>query len=213
MGKAIWGTSGGFQGKNGANIGRWVEGQNQVGPLPHPSQKPATTGQISSRAKFTFLTSFVNRIAPLVKTGLAFVLKPRQSAVNAAFEDNYANVTGVYPAFTMNYPGFLFSKGLLSVPASPEVEAAVAAQVEFNWLASFNEGYGAATDTISVMIYNPAKDQFVFKTAAALRSALTYTLMVPADFSGDLVHCYVSAVAADGERVSNSYYTASVTVM
>ena len=57
MGKAIWGTSGGFQGKNGANVDRWLDGQNIVGPLPHPSHTPATTAQINQRIKFALVTS------------------------------------------------------------------------------------------------------------------------------------------------------------
>jgi len=213
MGISIWGMSSGFQGKNGGNIGRWVDGKNVVGPLPHPSQKPATQGQLDSRAKFSLLTSFVNAMLPLVDAGMQFVRTGGQTSSNAAFKVNYPNVTGVSPNFTMDYPKVVFSKGSLSKPGTPEVETAVVAEVKFNWTNVFNEGYGAGTDEISVMVYNPLKDQFVFKTAAAVRSALTYTLLLPADFSGDTVQCYISAVAADGKKVSDSQFIGAIAIL
>lgn len=41
---------------------------------------------------------------------------------------------------------------------------------------------------------------------AVPRSALTYTMNLPADYGGDTVHAYMSFVAADGKMASNSKY-------
>ena len=90
---------------------------------------------------------------------------------------------------------------------------AVAATIQFNLLATLATGIGALTDMATVVVYNEAKDQFVTLANAAARSALTYNLSVPADFSGDDVQCYISFVAADGKTASDSSYLGEFTVL
>ena len=214
MGIQHWGAFGGFQKKTGALVGHWVNGQNVITAVPHPSLEPPTVKQLDVRAKFRLVQSFVLMMGPLVKTGYEFVRKEKQSAMNAAFSYNYRNaLTGVSPNFVMDYPKVVYSRGMLSEAYNPEVATTVPAELTFSWLNEFSEGFGDGTDRATVMAYNPAKDKFVFKTGAVARSALTYTLLVPGDFAGDNVHCYMSFVTMDGKRVSESVYVGMISVM
>lgn len=214
MGIQVWGAFGGFQRKTGALVGHWTNGQNVITAVPHPSQKPPSTAQLNQRAKFRLLVLFMSWISPIIRTGFQNAHEEKQSAFNAAFRVNYKNaITGVAPNFTIDYPEFAYSKGRLSGAYGVVVEASVVAQLEFNWLATLGTGIGGPTDMATIVVYNPAKDMFTSLVGAAARSALTYTLILPADFSGDMVHCYISFVSANGKLTSDSFYVAGLTVL
>lgn len=213
MGKAIWGTSGGFQGKNGANVGRWLDGQNIVGPLPHPTSTPPTIAQVNQRAKFGMMTSWLRVLKGVIRSGFN-VRKVRLSPWSAAVAYNlkYA-VTGVAPNFTVDYPAVLFCKGELSKPLDVTVTSVVGADVTFDWDPVFNPGFGAATDKATFVAYNPMKDLFVVLTGAATRATGTYTLQMPSLFTGDQVQCYMSMLSEDGKVSSDSVYAGAVTAL
>jgi hypothetical protein len=209
-----WGAFGGFQNKTGALVGHYTNGQNVITAIPHPSQKPASIAQINQRAKFRTVVSFLRRMTGLIRVGFQDAHERKQNAFNAAFSYNYAAaVAGVAPNFTIDFPEFMYSKGNLSGAYAGNVLVAVAATIQFNWLATLATGIGALTDMATVVVYNEAKDQFVTLANAAARSALTYNLLVPGDFSGDDCHCYISFVAADGKTASDSLYLGPFTVL
>jgi hypothetical protein len=214
MGIQIWGAFGGFQKKTGALVGHWLKGQNVITAIPHPSQKPPTQAQLDQRAKFKLIVSWLSWINALVKTGFAEARKEKQSPMNAAVAYNYANaITGVSPNFTIDYAKAAYSKGRLSPAYNPSVSTSVADEITFDWSADFNTGFGAATDLATLVAYNPDKNRFVYLSAAAARSALTFTLDMPADFAGDLVYCYISFVSANGKMLSDSTYIGVVTML
>ncbi|MES2454933.1 MAG: DUF6266 family protein [Bacteroidota bacterium] len=214
MGRAIWGTSGGFQGKNGANIGRWVGGQNVVGPLPHPSLTPPSVPQLNQRAKFGLMITFLSWISPIIRVGFQNEHKEKQSAFNAAFVYNFRNaILGSSAAnYTIDYPELLLSKGKLSKPDSAAMATTEDAQLDLTWTAYFQVGYGAATDKATFVVYNPAKGDFVTRVGAVVRSALSYDFVLPVSFSGDMVHVYMSFVSESGRVVSDSVYVGSTVV-
>lgn len=213
MGKAIWGTSGGFQGKNGANVGRWLDGQNIVGPLPHPSQNPPTTGQINQRAKFALVTGWLRLVKGIIRTGYN-VRRKKVTAWSTAVQYNLDNaVTGVAPNYEMNYPYVKFCKGELTVPMEATVTSLADAELKFDWSPEFNVDFGADTDKATMVVYNPDKGLFTLRIGAATRIAGTYTLHLPASFSGDEVQCYMSFLSADGEVSSDSVFVAAILVV
>ncbi|MES2457359.1 MAG: DUF6266 family protein [Bacteroidota bacterium] len=213
MGKAVWGTSGGFQGKNGANIGRWRNGDNIVGPLPHPSLVPPTTALINVRTKFSLVSTFLGWISPLIKIGFRDERVGNQSAMNVAFSYNYRNaLTGVAPSFAIDYPEVRFSQGKLGYPYNPGLATTEDAQLDLTWDATISGFYGGPTDLATILVYNPAKQMFVTRIGAAVRSVLSYDLALPVNFSGDMVHVYMSFVSADGEMVSDSIYVGGTVV-
>lgn len=214
MGKALWGTSGGFQGKNGANIGRWVNGQNIVGPLPHPSLLPPTTGQLNARAKFGLMVTFLSWISPLIKVGFQDAHKEKQTAFNAAFVYNYRNaVTGSSADnYTIDYPKVVYSKGRLGLSYLASMATTEDAQLDLSWVAGIANGIGKPTDLATFVVYNPAKELFVTAVGAAPRSALSFDMALPSTFSGDNVYVYMSFVSADGKMASDSLYMGTTVV-
>ncbi|TCD00532.1 DUF6266 family protein [Pedobacter psychroterrae] len=60
---------------------------------------------------------------------------------------------------------------------------------------------------LTVLVYNPVKDDFVRARNIAARSLETYTMHLPAEYSGDIVHIYVAFNSAtDQLLVSKSRY-------
>lgn len=207
MGIQHWGAFGGFQKKTGALVGHWTNGQNVITAIPHPSQNPPTVPQLNMRAKFKTIVDFSRRLTSLIRVGYQNSHKEKQSAFNAAFVDNYAKaITGVAPNYTVDYPKFKYSKGHLSIAYNADVASTALVPLKFNWLAYLNTGTGGPTDLATIVVYNPTKDQMVTQVNAAPRSALTYAMTVPADFSGDSVHTWISFVSADGKMASDSFY-------
>jgi hypothetical protein len=214
MGIQFWGAFGGFQKKTGALVGRRVNGQNVISALPHPSEVPPTDGQLSFRAKFKLVVVFQKWITPLIRTGFNEARKERQSAFNAAFVKNYRDaVVGAGLNWTIDYPKFVYSAGMLGNAENLMVEAATEAQLDFSWGADPDTGIGAATDKATFLIYNPTKDKFVLKADGALRSALSYELALPLSFSQDSVHIWMNFVSADGKMASNTVYAGSMAIV
>ncbi len=209
MGIQHLGAFGGFQGKAGPLVGHRVNGQNVITGVPYPSTKPPSQPQLDARSIFRILIDFIRPINSFLQVGFKHVKKEKQSAFNYAFKENYAAVAKVSP-FTIDYSKIILSKGHLDAPYLPEVSTAATFAVKFEWLADVGMGGGAATDRISVLVYNPMKDTFVGQMQVVPRSALSYTLLVPGDFSGDMVACWISAVSADGKVVSDSLYLGKV---
>lgn len=199
-------------GRTGNNVGRRVKGKNVFSMRPHPSSKPPTPPQINQRAKFGLMAGWLSWITPLINIGFKNY-EQNGSAMNAALSYNLQHaITGIAPNYLIDYAEILYSRGKLSPAFMAEVTAAAAA-VEFDWLDDFQPGYGELTDRVTVFVYNPAKDQYVTLPGAAARSALTFNLPLPADFSGDSVHCYISMVALQGGVVSDSAYLGTVTIL
>lgn len=214
MGIQHWGAFGGFQGRAGALVGRWKDGKNIISAIPHPSQTPATVAQVNQRTKFGMLVGFLRRMTGLIRVGFQNARDLGQTAFNAAFQENYYSaITGVAPNFTINYPGLMYSKGILSGAYNATVLIDTAATVKLSWTAQLATGIGSATDMATVVAYNPVKGQFVMLANAAARAALAYNLAVPPDFAGDDVHVWISMVRADGKMTSDSQYIGEFTIL
>lgn len=215
MGIQVWGAFGGFQKKAGPLVGRRVNGQNVISAIPHPSENPPSEAQLNARAKFSLVVTWLSWISPIIKVGFQNAHEEKQSAFNAAFVYNYRNaITGTTAAnFTIDYPEVMYSKGRLSVPYFPVMATTADAQLDISWLATIANGIGAPTDMATFVVYNPSKQLFVTVVGAAARSLLSYDMALPADFSGDNVHVYMSFVAASGKVTSDSVYLGATVVM
>ena len=193
-------------GRVGNHVGRKTKGRNVLGMRPSKSNKPPTALQLAQRQKFGLVTNWLVGIAELIETGFS-THKAEESDMNAAVSYHLKNaVTGVAPNFTMDYEKVIFSRGRVKEAASPNVTVAVAGTIGFSWLAGNPSKYNKPTDLAIVMVYSPDKEDFVTLQAAAPRSALTYNLLVPGDFSGDEVHVYIGFTSADGKLVGDSTY-------
>ncbi|HWW42245.1 DUF6266 family protein [Pedobacter sp.] len=213
MGKQFKGPFSGFVGKTGGLVGRYVKGQFIITSVPMRSKKPPTQQQLDQRSKFALIVNFCSYISELINIGFA-AHAVKLSAMNAAVAYNLDHaITGISPLFTLDYPHFSYSRGKLYNVSDVEVEALAGAKLKFTWTMSQNlVKLNNPSDQLSLLVYNPTKQQYVVLTHAALRSALTYTLQLPADFAPDDVYCYLALQSTDA-IVSNSYYAGNLAVL
>ncbi|WP_276091048.1 DUF6266 family protein [Pedobacter sp. JY14-1] len=214
MGVIHQGILGGFRNKTGSVVGAFWRSLNVMKGLPKKSSKPPTDAQKEVRDKFGLVTNFLSWISPLVEVGFKGLSGVR-TAMNAAVAYHIENaLTGVWPALNIDYTKVMFSKGKLALPSNITIATTVDAQIDFSWANLSNDGkYQDATDKATIMVYNPVKQEFVVLQQIVARSAMSYDLAVPANFSGDTVHCYISfnSVKTKG-LVSESYYAGALEV-
>jgi hypothetical protein len=215
MGKYLKGILGPFSGLVGTVVGATWNGIDVLRSRPKKSTKPATEAQQEQRDTFSLMNLFMGGVRDLIRIGFQAYHKG-QTPYNAAFKINIENaVIGVYPALTIDYPEVVLSKGgLLEVP---EMTMATTedAQLDFSWLnnADVTDPLNTnSTDKVCFVVYNPAKQHFVKKQGAALRSALSYDLVVPSMWSDDTVYVWAFFVNAAGKQVSDSVYVGSTSV-
>jgi hypothetical protein len=215
MGKFSKGILGPFSGKVGTVVGAVRDGEWTMRSLPSRSSKPATMAQLAQRAAFGLMIGFFRPIGAMLKLG--FMNRKRgQTANNAAMQYNLNEaIVGVYPALTLDYSKITLSRGALLEPPAMNVSAAEEAQLDFSWIsnAGTEPGNTNGTDALSIVAYNPVKDRFVAAPGVAARSAQTYELALPLDFSGDSVEVWVFFVKADGKAASDSVYLGDMIVV
>lgn len=213
MGKFLKGILGGFSGKVGNVVGASWQDINYLRSLPRKSTKPPTEAQLKQRMTFGLVMGFLRPIGILIKVGYQSYTG-NQTPMNAAMAYHLKDaVTGIYPNLAIDLPEVKFSKGNLLAAYLPEAEAALAGEVKFNWLNNAPVGSTNGTDRATLLLYNPAKELFTYVQGAAARSALTFTVEVPSDYSGDVVHCWIAFVSVNGKEVSDSDYLGMVTVV
>ncbi|MCD0490561.1 DUF6266 family protein [Pedobacter sp. MC2016-14] len=214
MGIQHWGAFGGFVKKTGALVGHYLNGQNVITAVPHPSQEPPSTKQLAQRGKFGLVTGFLSDLSDLVKIGFKNSHKRKETAMNAAVSYNLKNaVTGVAPDFEMDYARVVYSKGKVDKPASFTVVAVANSRLTLSWTESVLSPFGKLTDLATFVVYNPLKDMFMIAPGVVARSVLTYNMVLPHSFAGADVHVFMTFAAADGESVSDNVYMGTVEVL
>ena len=206
------GSNGHYTGKVGNTIGYVVDGRQLMSGLHDPSSKPPTADQVNHRLKFGMITGFLADMADMVDVGFqkhsAFT-----SAMNAAVSYNVKNaVTGVGPNYEIDFSKVLLASGKTNEPEGLVVVAEAARKLKFTW-----EDYGdfrntRGSDKLMLLVYCPVTDKYFIVPPLVLRSALTYTLTLPAHFTDQVVHCYLMFISEKGVS-SNSVYKGPITVV
>ena len=211
MGRFIKGILGGFSGKVGTVIGACWKGIDYMRSLPRKSSKPPTQLQLDARARFSLAMGFLNPVVSMIRVGYQSYDSNGTTPINSAVSDLLkTGITGVSPNFMIDFAKVRYSKGELAGPWNPEVETTVAGELTFSWVAAPPSPTSMPTDQLTLIVFNPEKNKYVFLPNAALRSALTVDLLLPLDFSGDTVHCYMFFVSQDGKEVSSSLYAGEI---
>ncbi|MES2455796.1 MAG: DUF6266 family protein [Bacteroidota bacterium] len=213
MGKLSRGFLGGFQGQLGTAYGCFWRMMDLIKAMPRKSNRPPTSKQLDVQAKFTLMAGWLGAIGNLIKFAY-FNKKSNQSAMNAAVAYNIENaITGVAPNYTIDYAKVLLSTGALEEPYHLGISTDEDAEIEFNWeLHPAGTINSNPTDKLSFVIYNPAKQKFVMLLNVVNRSALTYAVALPVEFSGDNVHPYVVVVNEERTLACKTKYAGATVV-
>jgi hypothetical protein len=215
MGILRQGVLGGFRNKTGTVVGANYRGQDTIRGLPRISKKAPSKGQLDQRMKFGLVTKFLSRISHLINPGFAAatgITSPMNEAVD--YHLNNA-ITGVSPNFSLDLTKLKFSSGKLLTADDLLVESTTPGKLKFSWTHDSQDSSEVdSKDLLTVLAYNPSKGRFVSMRTQVPRSAKTYSLSIPANFSLDLLHCYLS-FNSTGIRnlVSDTQYAGTVTAI
>lgn len=199
-------------GRLGNHVGRKRKGKNIISMRPAKSNKAPTLLQQNQRTRFGKLTHWLSWFAEFIDIGFN-AYDAEMSAMNAAVAYNFKHgALGPAPDFLLDYSKIELSRGRLAGAETPVVEAGTGISVAYTWTANIGSGSFKATDKVTFLVYNPEKDLFSMLIGAAVRSALTYQLELPSEYSGDTIQCWMALVSADGKLVSNSQYVGAAVI-
>jgi len=192
-------------GRVGNNVGRVVDGKNVFTMAPASGNRTPSMAQLVIQQKLGLVTPWLSDMSEFIRIG--FENHPSgMSAWNAAVSYNLLHaVTGAAPNFSINYPMVRFSVGKLPKARNMAMATTQDAQLDFSWLATVPDlTKGLPTDKLVLVVYNPAKQEWELSVGAAMRSSLSYDMMLPVDWSGDNVQVWTSFISADDELVSTT---------
>ena len=212
MGKISQGVLGGFSGKVGNVVrGTW-KGIDYMRIKPANVSNPRTEGQVDQRSKFSTVLRFLQPMTDFLRVGFKLYAN-KMTQFNAAMSYNLNNaITGAYPNFTIDYANALVTRGNLTVAAGSAASSPSAGDVEVTWTNNSGSGSASATDKALIVLINTTRQEAVFTTAGADRSAGTDIISVPSEYTGEDVEAFLGFISDDGSNVSNSVYLGSVTV-
>lgn len=213
MGKLKNGPFSGFTGRTGSLVGSRRKGKWILSAVKATESKPPTLKQLNQQMRFGLATGWLSGIASIIRTtfkGYDDNMTAMNYAVHLTLE---SAITGVSPNYMINFPKAILSKGNLEPANSPGIITEDVAELKFVWLANLGKYNGEATDDCLFIVYNPLKGRWVTQYGAITRAALQYTLSIPAEYSGDLVHAWFAFISEDGKSVSTSQYLGALEIL
>ena len=171
-----------------------------------------TQPQLEQQAKFSLTMKFLQPMTGLLSTSFR-EYAVEMTGFNNAMRYTLKNaISGAYPAYNIDYSLALVSRGDLPNAGNPQATSTVAGTVSFQWTDNTGVGRAQATDSSILVLYCPARNQCIYTTAGAVRSAGA-DAFTASSFSGEQVHTFIGFISADGKNIANSIYTGALTVL
>ena len=212
MGTIKQGILGGFSGKVGTVIGGSWKGIDYMRSKASSISNPKTGAQLDQRARFGTALKFLKPLTAFLRVGFKnYAVK--MTAFNSAMSYNLNNaLIGAYPNYSIDYESALVAHGILPGALNPQVQSTSLGHVDFTWQDNFEESTAMASDTVLLVVYNPAKQRAVTVIGGNERSSGAQSVTVPATFAADEVQCYIAFQNANQSVLSDSIYVGSVFV-
>lgn len=209
MGRIKKGILGGFSGKVSYVVGASWKGVDYMRGLPAPSIKPSTDKQLAQRNKMALLRGFLLGVGDIVETCFQNISK--YTPMNDALSYNMLNtIDGVYPDQSVNFKQLIFSKGELLGAWLPKIVSTKSNSVDFSWKNGNFTPLCAADDQVTLVVYDPVEKEFCILEKAALREDKAARLLLPANFNGHTLHCYISFYSENRKLASTNEYLGEV---
>jgi hypothetical protein len=207
----INGIFGSFTGAVGNVVGVSSRGKKYIRSRSVRRTSPSSQKQLEQQLKFSLVTRFQQPLRGLLNQTFPSY-KTNTTGVNRALSYNLRNaVSGVYPAYTINYSMFLISRGCLAKPQTPTATAGGDGLVNFAWTNDARQGRGEANDKAVLVIYCPDIKECVYITEGAERGTGAASIDV-SGFVGKTVQTWIGFISDSGKDVATSIYTGEVTV-
>jgi hypothetical protein len=210
MGEVRKGYCGPFTGKMGPGVGTYINGRNIIKSLPIPSKK-TTESQREQRAIFKLAANFVEVLAELLPD--TFTKRETDGPVfsEAVKQVITEAISGTPPV--INYGLVKISRGKLKNATTSTVTVAPGT-LTFNWTTSLIDSRRAAsTDKVILVAYCDAVKFAEYTINGPTRSTGTAVLILPDDFTGQLVQTWISFISADGKKSADSKFLGAVTAL
>lgn len=210
MGTISKGILGGFNGTVGTVIGGTWKGIDYMRSRPAKRTFDPTPAQLEQQAKFATVIRFLDSMIGVIRIGFKNNAI-RMTAFNSAMSYNIKNaIEGDYPAFAINYPMALISRGDLPNALAPAASA-TGGTINFTWTDNSGTGSALPTDQSMLVAYCPARNASVYTTSGGDRSGGAGSLNA-ASFVGETVQTWIAFISEDGKNVAGSLFTGEVTV-
>ncbi|HBX53563.1 MAG: hypothetical protein A2309_03325 [Bacteroidetes bacterium RIFOXYB2_FULL_35_7] len=188
-------------------------GKNTMRTKPVEVRNPKTVPQKQQRTKFSLMVALARLIMGFIRVSFKQAATS-MSAFNVFVKSNISTaITGAYPNYTVNFPNLIISKGTLTGADSGSAVAAAGKKVTISWLDNSGNGDAQTTDKAMMLIINNTKKAIVQDMINKTRVDLTSQFIVPASWVGDQVHAYLSFKTPAGDKVADSVFLATVTVL
>ena len=208
MGIIKKGVLDGFSGKIGTVIGSSWNGIPYMRFSPKTIKNPRTKQQTSHRVKFSMAINYLKPLKEVIRVGWRqYAVK--QSAFNAATSYLYANaIIGDYPDFSIDPNKVLISRGTLSSETNASVTYA-SGTITFKW----NVNSGSSNDLALLVVVNPSGCDAIFNVGKSNRKEGKQSICLPATWMGEIVDAFLGFASENSQKVENSIYLGSVTVV
>nr|WP_294875493.1 DUF6266 family protein [uncultured Pedobacter sp.] len=203
MAKLTSGIFGPISGKVGGLVGASWKNISYLRSKPQKTTKPPTEAQVANREKFKFLQELLVPFYPYITVGFKNMARNR-TEINVAFSENFErSIRGTYPNLSVDYTLLRLSKGTLPPLISAQASLVGADLIKVTWLPN---NQGTFDDQIMLTVYSPElkiADGFV---GGVRRRDKECTFRFNPRLIGKSLEVYVSLVALNGARVSDTEY-------
>ncbi|WP_134089168.1 DUF6266 family protein [Olivibacter sp. XZL3] len=210
MGTIRNGANGGFKGKAGSVIGSSWKSINYIKGLYKKRSKPASEEQLMQQAKFALITAFLFPIKALLRIGFGLKRASTNTGMNMALKANIGEaVVGTYPDYRLDYSKIKLSAGGLFTAGS-ETISRTGTELTVAWNTTVNAVSGNSDDSVYIVVYHPASEQFLTTESVPLRSDGEATINIPAHINAGEGHAWIFYAERKAKEVSKSIYLGTV---
>lgn len=202
---------GGFSGKVGNVVGGSWKGIDYMRSVGARRSTTITQRQKEQQMKFGLIAKFQQPLTKLLARSFrSFAVK--MTGANSAMSYNLRNaITGVYPAFAIDYSLVLISRGDMPNALNPKATAAAAGMVNFTWGNNAGSGRAKDNDRSILVAYCADMQQCIYTDAGPDRSAGAGSLDLSM-FAGKQVQTWVGFLSDDGRETATSVFTGQLLV-
>ena len=213
MGRIDHGITGGFSGKVGTVVGANWNGIDFMRSLITNRTDSKSAAQLDQRARLTAIIEFLKPLKDFLRVGFKSQAV-NMSAFNAATSCNMANaLKGTFPDYQIDYSKVMVSQGKLPGALNPMAVSGSAGDIGFSWENNSAKINARADDKAVLVVYNPGRQKAISVLGISTRLGGSQRVTLPASFSGDEVHCYISFQNSGQRVISDSRFVGSLVVL
>lgn len=207
--------TGRMAGKYGPAVFTTWKGLNVMKTKPETVRNPQTIKQVDQREKFTLIQNFASACLALVKVGYRD-LAIHMSEFNACIADNLPDaIEGTSGSWARDYSELKLSQGTLVNQVGASITFLAQGTFAIDWTDNDGTGNALTTDEAYVLALIEGSDlatKVKYVLGAVTRSSEQAAPVIPVDWVGETVHCYIFFRSADGAIISDTEYVGTGTI-